>query len=126
MATGNMKYSNSVHNDLSPENLNEHFANVGRNIINSFHHYKQPNWKNPKCIYTFDMKVISESEVNKLLSNLSCDSNLDVLDFDSKLIKISSSFILKSLTFIFNYSLKNGIVFHDWKYSRVTPIYKGK
>ena len=35
-------------------------------------------------------------------------------------------FFSKSLTTIFNFSLKTGFVFDDWKYARVTPVYKGK
>ena len=71
------------------------------------------------------MEPISESAVHKSLSRLGCDSNLDILDLDSKLLKIAAPLIETFLTSVFNYSLQNGIVFNDWKYSRVTPIYKG-
>ena len=62
-----------------------------------------------------------EEDVLKYLRQLSINSNLDIIDIDCKLLNIS-----KNLTTIFNFSLKTGFVFDDWKYARVTPVYKGK
>ena len=43
----------------------------------------------------------------------------------SKILKIGSSIIALSLTFIFNLSLSSGIFIDDSKNARVCPIYKG-
>ena len=42
-----------------------------------------------------------------------------------KVLKIVSSIIAPSLTFIFNLSLSYGIFIDDWKNARVCPVYKG-
>ena len=43
----------------------------------------------------------------------------------AKVLKIASSIIAPSLTFIFNLSLSSGIFIDDWKNARVCPVYKG-
>ena len=124
-ATGNMKYLNNAQNDLSPDNFNDFFVQVGQKISDSFNK-ETLNWKNPECIYKFKFSEVLEDDVLKLLKQLPCDSNIDILDVDCKLLNIASPYISKTLTAIFNLSLKTGFVLDDWKYARVTPIYKGK
>ena len=124
-ATGHSKYVNNVHNDLNPDELNDFFVNVGQDISKSFEH-EPLRWKNPNCLYNFNFTEVLEDDVLQLLNNLSNDSNLDILDIDCKLLKFAAPYICKTLTNIFNFSLKTGNVFDDWKYARVTPIYKGK
>ena len=60
------------------------------------------------------------------LSNLSVDSNIHILDFDSKLLQIAAPIIHVSLNALFNESLTSGHVPKEWKIARITPIYKGK
>ena len=57
---------------------------------------------------------------------MSSESKLDVLDMDSRLLKISCSVITPSLTSIFNKSLNKGTITEPWKTARISPIYKGK
>lgn len=57
---------------------------------------------------------------------LNPNSSLDILDFDSKLTRLCANNICNPLSFNFNLSIKTGVVPSDWKYSRVTPVYKGK
>ena len=52
--------------------------------------------------------------------------NNDILEFDSKLLKLSAYFIYPYLTCLFNLSLQQKLVPVYWKTARVTPIYKGK
>ena len=61
----------------------------------------------------------------KLLKGLGTNSSLDILNIDCKLLKLAAECIAPTLTHLFNISLQCGIVPSDWKYSRVTPIYKG-
>ena len=42
-----------------------------------------------------------------------------------KVLKIASSIIPPSLTFIFDLSLSSGIFIDDWKNARLCPVYKG-
>ena len=55
------------------------------------------------------------------LSKLSTESNIDILDFDSKLLQIASHVIYNSLSALFNESLITGQVPKDWKIARITP-----
>ena len=123
--TGNSKYVNGVQSDIGPDEINDFFINIGQQISNSF--IKEPlRWKNPKCLYEFKFTEVLEEDVLKFLRQLSINSNLDIIDIDCKLLNIASTHISRSLTTIFNFSLKTGFVFDDWKYARVTPVYKGK
>ena len=124
-ATGNSKFVNNVHNDLTPDEFNDYFAQVGKKISDSFQH-EPLKWRNPPCLHKFKFSEILGDDVLKLLNNLPSHSNLDILNIDCKMLKIAAPFIVHTLTEIFNFSLKSGFVFENWKYARVTPIYKGK
>ena len=52
--------------------------------------------------------------------------SLDVLDIDTKLLKIASPFIAPSLTHVYNLSLYNGVVPNDFKKARITPVFKNE
>ena len=54
---------------------------------------------------------------------LSKSTGLD--NIPAKALRIASSTIAPSLTFIFNLSLSSGIFIDDWKNARVCPAYKG-
>jgi hypothetical protein len=118
--------SDTVCTSLSAANFNEFFASIGHNVTSHLPSAKNLLWKGPDSIYTFNFNVVQEAEVLKLLKQLSLISSNDILDFDCKLLRIASNHIVKELTYIFNRSLQNGIVPDDWKFARVTPIYKGK
>ena len=62
----------------------------------------------------------------KHLLKLSDSSHLDVLNMDTRLLRLSSNLIHVSLCSIMNLSLLSGITPCDWKIARVAPIYKGK
>ena len=49
-----------------------------------------------------------------------------ILGVDIKLLKIACPVISKSLAYVVNSSLDNGIVHDDWKKARVTPVYKNE
>ena len=74
----------------------------------------------------FDFTPVTEATILDHLTNMSSDSKLDVLDMDSRLLKISCSVITPSLTSIFNQSLNKGTITEPWKTARISPIYKGK
>jgi hypothetical protein len=118
--------TDNVNTDLSADQFNEFFSMIGTNVTSHFD--EEPNllWKGPESIYKFSFDTILGTDVTKLLKQLSVKSSLDVLNFDSKLLRLSHGHISDHLTLMFNLSLRDGVVPHDWKYARITPIYKGK
>ena len=57
---------------------------------------------------------------------LSKDSNLDVLNMDSKLLTIAANVLSPYVCQVINMSMKQGICPADWKIARITPVYKNK
>ena len=126
------KLSDKVHSEesislegLNASELNEFFVNIGINTTGNLPEVSPP-WKNPDCLYHFRFCDINCESVCKLLKQLNTSSSLDVLTFDSKLLRIAYNVIAPLLTFIYNMSLSSGVIPYDWKYSRVSPVYKGK
>jgi hypothetical protein len=119
--------NNEVLNDITAEQFNEYFSTIGmktaslNNIVNN--EYCEPF---PQCLYTFNFSEIKEAYVFKILNSLPIESKNDILDFDTKLLRMSSKIICSSLTFIINISLKIGHCPTDWKIARVSPAFKGK
>lgn len=121
------KKKESTFNLFTPDQYNKYFCQVGANISDTFKEpYTRYPWKGPKSTYKFNFKEIKLSEVEKLLSELNDFSSLDVTLMDSKLLKIAAKYISQHLTYIFNLSIKQGVVCQDWKVACVTPAYKGK
>ena len=122
---GNDKHECNIPTDLSNDALNKFFVNVGK----TFSQPIQTNifkWFHPKCIHSFKFQKIDFDKILISLSRLTKDSNVDILNFDSKLLQIAAPIIHRSLCFLFNKSLMTGQVPRDWKIAKVTPIYKGK
>ena len=126
LISGKNKYNNGIPSELQPDDINKYFAQMGDKLAASFTNTVEPLWKGSSSIYDFSMSSISEGEVFEHLIRLPDKSKTDVLGLNSKLLRLSSKYIHKSLTFLFNHSLKVGIVPDDWKKARVTPLYKGK
>ena len=124
-ATGNNKYVSSIHPDLNCTEINNFCTGIGKEISDKFS--KVPlNWKHPKCPYIFTFDNVHENLIYKALLQLSHDSNTDVLDFDTKFLRLAALHIFKSLTYIINVSLNTSVFPADWKFARTTPICKGK
>jgi hypothetical protein len=121
------KKSNDVVTDISAEQFNEYFSTIGiktatENCLPS----KEYCDTFPECLYSFDFSDISDRYVFKLLNSLTNESKNDILDFDTKLLRLASRVISPSLTFILNMSLKTGYCPLDFKIARVSPAFKGK
>ena len=107
-ATGNNKYVSSMHPDLNCTEMNNFFTDIGKEISDKFN--KVPlDWNHSKCPYIFTFDHVHENLIYKALLQLSNDSNLDVLDFDTKLLRSAAPHIFKSLTYIIKVSLKTGV-----------------
>ena len=117
----------SITSDLSPDALNEHFASVGRNkLCSKFSENDELLWRNNSSIYNFKFKSLLEEDVLAFINKLPSETNVDILGYDSCILKLSSEFICSSLAILFNMSLYNGEITNEWKKARVTPVYKNK
>jgi len=59
------------------------------------------------------------------LKNLKVTKSTGLDKISAKVLKIGSSVIAPSLTFIFHLSLSSGTFIDDWKNAPVCPVYKG-
>ena len=122
---GDKKSKTSISDKIKPDELNHHFANVGRKLTEPMK-IKDPIWKGPSSVYDFIFYEINETSVARELDALGNKSNSDLLGFDSKLLRLSSCIIAKYITFFINKSISTAHVLLDWKKARVTALYKGK
>ena len=68
--------------------FNEYFSTIGSKINNQFPTNEEYNdIKGPKCMYSFKLFPTNIANVLKGFSKFSNNSSLDILDFDSKLLK---------------------------------------
>lgn len=117
-------------NDIAPDEFNDYFANVGLHISEKFSERNNPSnfecWKGPKSTVQFQFYPIECTSVSKCLKQLDSKNSDDILGMNSILLRLSADVIAPVLTKMFNKCLSNGSVLDDWKYARVTPVYKGK
>ena len=119
--------SSILTNSFNCSEINSHFVNVGKDINAKFKDNSPYEMKGPKCIYEFGLPHINETHLVKSLSKFSsCNSSLDILDFDSKLLNIAKHIITPYLTNIFNKCIDDSYVINDFKLARVTPVFKGR
>ena len=71
-------------------------------LINRNYNNTSATWKGPSSIHTFQFNVITSESVLKHLLCLPKRSNNDILEFDSKLLKLSAYVIYPYLTCLFN------------------------
>ena len=117
---------NVMHDDNhSAGKFNQFFSTIGKITTQHLPEPDEVHWIGGSSIYEFKFVNVDESSVLKLLRSLNSNSSLDILNIDCKLLKLAADYLVPSLTYLFNCSLSNGLVPIDWKYSRVTPIYKG-
>ena len=113
-------------NDISPDDWNNHFTSVGPKLAKKLTDSQNPTWKNNTSIYQFKFNSIMVEDTLKMLQNVPSSNNIDVLEFDSLLLNLSSDVICSSLTVLFNMSLNTGQIPDDMKKARVTPIFENK
>ena len=124
--TRTKKHVNTPGN-LSASSFNDYFTSIGKEIISQTNS-KPENvpWKNPPCKSMFCFDNVKMEDILSKLQKLGCDSNNDVLGFDSKLLYCGRRVIAPVLTKLLNASLSMSFVVDDWKFARVTPVYKDK
>ena len=120
------KVGNIGTSELCSNDFNKFFSSIGHNITCNFNgstaNYNVCN--NPPAVFSFTS--ISNEFTYKSILNLKDSTCLDVLDLNTKLLKIAAHDIAPSLTHILNLSLKSGEVPDDFKSAIVTPVFKNK
>lgn len=111
---------------INADDFNTFFTNIGPKLNSKFPTDMDFHWTQPDCVHSFKWNDINEDRVYADLCALSSDSNLDVLGFDSKLLRAGADVLVSSLTNLFNMSIEYGCIPSDFKKARVTPVYKGK
>ena len=112
--------------EITADAFNDFFSSVGERLTSNFGDLIPPSVTFSSPLNMFDLSVINVNFVLQELLHLSPDPHLDVLDLDSKLLRLSAPLIAPLLAHIYNLSLFSGIIPSDWKLARITPIYKGK
>lgn len=72
----------------------------------------------------FKFKMVDESFTLNALRQLKTNKSGGLDDISPRLLKDAAEVISKPLTQIINASLSQGIVPHEWKHARVTPLFK--
>ena len=112
---------------ISADEFNEHFSSVGENIAKqTISNNRTTPWKGPKSCVVFELHKVSCCEVKKQLNKLKNKCNSDVLGMDAKLLHLSADVIAPKLTSLYNASIETSTVPCDWKFARVSPVYKNK
>ena len=116
----------SIKSDLSPDTWNDQFASVGNKLCSKFSENDELILRNNLRIYNFKFKSLLEKDVLAFINKLPSETNVDILSYDSCILKLSSEIICSSPTILFNMSLSNGEILKEWKKARVTSVYKNK
>ena len=117
--------------DISPEELNIHFANVATNIIlndktNVNDLQKLQEFCQSKNIRSsFSIPFISVNDVLKLLLHSKPSRSRDLDDIDGNILKIAAYAIADSLTYIYNLCIEKQHFPKKFKLAKVIPLHKG-
>jgi len=76
------------------------------------------------CDSTFELELLTTDELRKIVNNIPVGKAEGLDGIPTSLLKLSFTFIARSLTHIFNLVIYTGIIPNDWNSARVTPIYK--
>ena len=112
--------------DISPDEFNTFFANIGNDVVKTIKSDKQYKCSLSDSIHQFRFVEVSPVFIKKRINKLSLESKNDIFSLDSKLLRLGSDYLTKSITLLVNMSLKSGHCPLDWKLARVAPAYKEK
>ena len=112
-------------NNITADAFNSYFSTVGSKLAEDCDDTPY-SCTLPSSIHSFELTAGDVNFVYDQLRLLRDKSNLDILNIDCKLLRLSASAVAPSLSKIINLSISSGTIPDDWKTSKVTPIYKGK
>ena len=91
-----------ITSDLSPDAWNDHFASVGNKLCSKFSENNELIWRNNSSIYNFQFKSLLEEDVLAFINKLPSETNVDILGYDSCILRLSSEIFCCSVTILFN------------------------
>ncbi len=116
------------------ETLNEYFINIGMKMA-AESACQSTDALNDQVIYestvllpkeNFHFADITIDSVSKRLQKLNVSKATGMDGIPANILKLTSTLIAPSITFIFNLSIRTGIYIDEWKLARVIPIYKSE
>ena len=112
-------------NELISNTFNEFFINIGLTLAKSIPHVnKSPlSYLGSRFTESIYLAPVSENEIGQLI-NLLKDTAAGIDDLNAMCLKISSQFLVKPLTHIWNLSLSRGIFPEQLKIANVILLYK--
>lgn len=116
--------------DISPEDLNNHFANIAERTIvndrtndNTFLHMKEFVRKKP-ISFPFNLPYMTVLDVIKSISLLKQSGSRDLEGLDGKILAIACPIIVDSLTYLYNLCIEKNYVPLKFKKAKIIPFYK--
>ena len=109
--------------------FNAHFANVATNVRkkNGLHDIPIENSNESLPFHVrhqFEFSLVCEDEVLKHLYSLKNTKSVGIDNISSFILKTSAPVIVKSLTYLINKSLLEGIFPNRWKTAKIIPVFK--
>jgi hypothetical protein len=107
------------------EAFNNYFVSVGNNLADEI-----PSPEHEPEVYLrptdkrFSLKAPTIDTVYNLLRCIDEKKSVGLDKIPNKLLKIAANVVAPSLTAIFTTSIYTGMFPHEWKASRVSPVYK--
>ena len=105
--------------------LNKHFSEIGPTLAAEIPDtpIKCTDYIKP-AEATFIVKQITCTEIFSLINKLPLNKASGLDNISVRLLKEAASIVTSSLTFIINLSIVTGILPEEWKYARVSPVFK--
>ena len=88
------KSQNSTAHGICASKFNDYFSTIGEKVSTKLHKQDVQEWRNPSPIYSFTFESICVETVYNDLQSLDCESKSDVLNLDTKLLKLSANVFL--------------------------------
>ena len=126
----------TTHHQITAEEFNNYYVSVADNITNNnlVNNTVSDLNKNNPLSYLYcafqqsftDMKLknTTNGEIEKIIKELKSKRSCGYDEITTKILKISSPFIVSPLTYICNRMLSTGTFPDRLKYSEIKPIYK--
>ncbi|XP_077999234.1 uncharacterized protein LOC144452096 [Glandiceps talaboti] len=108
--------------------FNEFFSTIGAKLTCKFSSVSlintcQPNHDVKQCS-PFAFEKLCAADIERELNKLSTKKAGGIDCIPSRVCKLAASEIARPLHYLFNFSLVNGVLPSQWKWGKVSPIYK--
>lgn len=119
-----------INEQLQAEELNEHFASIGKKISEKLFTTQEPvevaqnvPKNNEKSCFFFDC---TENEVKKIITSMKSKKTADIYDVTTEILKSLCEEIANPISLMVNKCLREGYFPDELKLAKIIPVYKGK